>query len=37
MKALRQPALWGLVGAALLVAFSYGAAMWLVDLTRSIP
>lgn len=37
MKALRDPIVWGLAGAAALVAFSYGAAMWLAEAYRSSP
>lgn len=37
MKALRDPIVWGLTGAIALVAFSYGAAMWLADAYRSMP
>lgn len=37
MKALREPALWGILSATALVAFSYGVALCLVEFSRSLP
>jgi hypothetical protein len=37
LAALLDPVTWGLAGAIFLVTFSYGAAMWLAEISRSIP